>query len=120
MISSQADLIGWTASALMVATFSCNERRHMRPLAVLTNVAFISYGAVAWLPPVLVLHLLLLPINLWRWAECVGASGFLKRHFNARLLLRGIAIASLGLLVASDGSEPAIFDNESALVRLLP
>jgi len=120
MTMGHADLIGWTAAALMVATFACRETRHMRPLAVSTNLAFIGYGAVAWLPPVLVLHLLLLPINLWRWTECLGASEFLKRHFNARLLLRGIALACLSLLVAGDGSESVIFGNESALIRLLP
>jgi hypothetical protein len=41
----------------------------MRGLAVCTNLAFIGYAVVATLPPVLALHLLLLPINLWRWHE---------------------------------------------------
>lgn len=54
----------------MVATFACREARCMRPLAVATNLAFIGYGLTAGLPPVLALHALLLPINLWRWREC--------------------------------------------------
>jgi hypothetical protein len=120
MIMNDADFIGWTAAALMVATFGCRESRHMRPLAVSTNLAFIGYGAAAWLPPVLVLHLLLLPINLWRWAECLGVSEFLKRHLNLRLLLRGIALTCLSLLVAGDRSEPIVLGNESALIRPLP
>lgn len=66
---AEADLLGWSAAALMVCTFACREPRCMRPLAVLTNLAFIGYGAAASLMPVLVLHALLLPINLWRWAE---------------------------------------------------
>ena len=115
-----ADLIGWMAAALMLATFGCRETRHMRPLAISTNLAFIGYGAVAWLPPVLVLHLLLLPINLWRWAECLGANEVLKRRFNARLLLRGIALVCLSLVVAGDGSDPSGLGNESALIRPLP
>jgi hypothetical protein len=35
-------------------------------LAILSNIAFISYGALVWLPPVLGLHLLLLPLNAVR------------------------------------------------------
>jgi hypothetical protein len=64
-----ADALGWSAAALMVVTLSCREARCMRPLAVATNLAFIGYGMAASLAPVLALHLLLLPINLWRWAE---------------------------------------------------
>lgn len=73
------DLLGWTAAALMVATFGCREARVMRPLAVATNVAFIGYGALAALPPVLALHLLLLPVNLWRWAQIAGPQALLTR-----------------------------------------
>jgi hypothetical protein len=73
------DLLGWTAAALMVATFGCREARLMRPLAVATNVAFIGYGALAALPPVLALHLLLLPVNLWRWAQVAGTPARLTR-----------------------------------------
>jgi hypothetical protein len=65
-----ADWLGWLAAALMVATFGCREARCMRPLAVATNLAFIGYGLTAALAPVLALHALLLPINLWRWWEC--------------------------------------------------
>lgn len=66
---SNPDVLGWLAAGLMVGTFCCREARVMRPLAVGTNLAFIAYAWTAWLPPVLTLHLLLLPINLWRWAE---------------------------------------------------
>ncbi len=67
----QADWPGWLAAALMVATFGCREARWMRPLAVATNLAFIGYSLTAALAPVLALHALLLPINLWRWWECI-------------------------------------------------
>jgi hypothetical protein len=56
----------------MVATFCRRDTQRMRPLAVATNLAFIGYGAWAALPPVLALHLLLLPINLWHWVEAPG------------------------------------------------
>ena len=66
---SHGDWVGWSAAALMVATFACRDARRMRGLAVATNLAFIGYAAVATLPPVMALHLLLLPINLWRWHQ---------------------------------------------------
>ncbi|MDZ7654022.1 MAG: hypothetical protein U5L03_16430 [Burkholderiaceae bacterium] len=66
---NEADLAGWFAATLMLCTFASREARVMRLLAIATNLAFIGYGVLAALPPVLVLHLLLLPINLWRWAQ---------------------------------------------------
>ena len=62
-----ADTLGWIAATLMVATFSCRDPAWMRPFAVCTNIAFICYGFSAGLAPVLALHALLLPINLFRW-----------------------------------------------------
>lgn len=73
---SNPDVLGWLAAGLMVATFGCREARAMRPLAVATNLAFIGYGMAASLTPVLSLHLLLLPINLWRWVEALSGQGF--------------------------------------------
>lgn len=64
-----SDALGWLAAALMVGTFACRDARCMRVLAVVTNLAFAGYGFFAMLPPVLALHLLLLPINLWRARE---------------------------------------------------
>lgn len=86
--------LGWVAATLMICTFACRDVRYMRPLAVATNLAFIGYGAAAALPPVLTLHLVLLPINLWRWSQCVDAK------VSAFTLLRWArSIAVLGLLV---------------------
>ncbi len=69
-----AEALGWLAATLMVLTFAVREARTMRSLAVATNIAFFAYGVAASLAPVLVLHALLLPINLWRWSECQVAS----------------------------------------------
>jgi hypothetical protein len=67
-------MLGWSAAALMVATFGCRDPLWMRALAVCTSVAFIAYGLSADLAPVLALHSLLLPINLLRWCQCATAS----------------------------------------------
>jgi len=66
-------IIGCIASGLVLTTFWTNDLRRLRILAILSNIAFISYGALAWLPPVLSLHLLLLPLNavrLMRMCKC--------------------------------------------------
>jgi hypothetical protein len=59
-------LIGYLACGLVLTTFWTNDLRRLRIIAILSNIAFISYGALVWLPPVLGLHLLLLPLNTVR------------------------------------------------------
>ena len=43
----------------------------LRTVAIMSNLAFITYGTIEWLPPVLVLHLVLLPLNIVRLWEVV-------------------------------------------------
>jgi hypothetical protein len=38
-------------------------------VAIASNLAFIGYGAVAHLTPILLLHVVLLPLNVWRLRE---------------------------------------------------
>ena len=45
------------------------DMRRLRATAVLSNIAFIGYGALNGLLPVLLLHLVLLPLNLRRLFE---------------------------------------------------
>jgi len=61
--------VGWAAAGLTLATFICRDMRRLRLLALAANAAFIAYGAVAQLLPVLMLHLALVPVNLWRLNE---------------------------------------------------
>jgi hypothetical protein len=63
------DLIGWLAATLTLLTFVCRDVRRLRTLAVCANMAFIVYGVSAGLMPVLILHLMLAPVNLWRLRE---------------------------------------------------
>jgi hypothetical protein len=69
-----ADMLGWAAAALTIATFSCRDPLYMRPLAVCTNLIFVGYALFAGLAPVLALHGMLLPINLWRWWQSAQAA----------------------------------------------
>jgi hypothetical protein len=60
------DVLGWAAALLTLMTFVCRDMRRLRLLALAANAAFIAYGALVYLLPVLALHLALVPVNLWR------------------------------------------------------
>src|SRR3954447_13282365 len=68
-------MLGYLASGLVLTTFATNDLRRLRLIAILSNFAFIAYGGLAWLPPVLGLHLLLLPLNVLRLAAISKFSG---------------------------------------------
>ena len=60
---------GYFASALVFATFFMRRRARLRQVAIVSNVAFITYGIIGGVTPVLVLHTALLPLNIWRLWE---------------------------------------------------
>ena len=63
------DLINYLASLLVLATFCMRDLVALRLLAIASNVAFITYGALADIGPVLLLHVVLLPVNALRLAQ---------------------------------------------------
>ena len=63
---SVTDAVGYLASALVFATFYMRTMTLLRSVAIGSNVAFIGYGYLGGMTPILVLHLLLLPLNLLR------------------------------------------------------
>jgi hypothetical protein len=69
-----SEVSGYVASTLVVFTFVAKDMRLLRTIAVFSNLAFIVYGTIEWLPPVLFLHLVLLPLNIVRLAEVVRAT----------------------------------------------
>jgi len=66
---SHADIIGYVAAALVLTTFSVRSMRALRLSAITSNLAFICYAAVVGLLPILILHSVLLPVNLFRLAQ---------------------------------------------------
>ena len=58
--------IGFIASGLVLAAFGMKDMVNLRIVAICSNVAFIAYALLLDLPPVLVLHVILLPLNGWR------------------------------------------------------
>ena len=66
-----AEIIGYLASALVFATFYMKTITPLRAVAVASNVAFISYGYLGGMTPILILHATLLPLNLWRLQQAL-------------------------------------------------
>ena len=58
--------IGFIASGLVLATFGMKDMINLRIVAICSNIAFIAYGIALSLLPVLILHVMLLPLNGWR------------------------------------------------------
>jgi CRP/FNR family cyclic AMP-dependent transcriptional regulator len=59
------DCVGYLASGLVLLTFSMRTMLRLRAVAICSNIAFVAYGLGAGIYPVLLLHLALLPVNLW-------------------------------------------------------
>lgn len=68
-MSLTIQIIGYIASLLVFATFYVKRIMTLRVIAVVSNVAFISYAIGADLVPIVVLHGFLLPLNLYRIYE---------------------------------------------------
>lgn len=71
LIPTWNEVSGWAAAALTLLAFSCNNIVRLRYAALSANAAFIAYGFTAELWPVLVLHAVLVPINLWRLKQAL-------------------------------------------------
>lgn len=63
------ELAGYGAAALVFATFCMRTMLPLRLTAIASNLAFIAYGALGDLRPILLLHAVLLPVNVWRTVE---------------------------------------------------
>jgi hypothetical protein len=86
-------LMGYLACALVFATFCMRAMLPLRLIAIGSNVAFVAYGHLGGLAPILLLHLVLLPLNIWRLCQALGmlskaACGTRNVGLSARLIRR--------------------------------
>jgi CRP/FNR family transcriptional regulator, cyclic AMP receptor protein len=93
-----SEAIGFFASTLVLATFTMKDMRTLRIIAIFSNIAFITYGMLDWLPPVFGLHLLLLPLNILRLKEihCTAGARPASRHELTSPPIRQPQLASGG------------------------
>ena len=59
-------LVGYFAACLVFATFCTTRMMPLRALAIASNIAFIGYGCLGELWPILILHTAMLPLNIHR------------------------------------------------------
>jgi hypothetical protein len=71
-LPSATDLVGYVAITLVLASASMRSILLLRMVAVASSFAFILYGALGEIYPVLLLHLFLLPLNLIRIGELLA------------------------------------------------
>lgn len=62
-------VLGYAASAAVLATFCMSTMIPLRVVALVSNVLFIAYGYADHLYPVLFLHVILLPVNTLRLVQ---------------------------------------------------
>lgn len=79
------ETFGYLGALLTLTTFSMKTMLHLRMVGIVSNLAFVTYGAMGDVYPVLLLHLTLLPLNAWRLRQLL-------------LLTRQIEAASTGRL----------------------
>src|SRR5215471_703774 len=60
---TMTDGMGYVAASLVLATFCAKRMVSLRALAISSNVAFITYGLAAQLWPIVMLHVIMLPLT---------------------------------------------------------
>ena len=80
------DALGYVAAGLVFATFCAKRMASLRALAIVSNVAFIGYGFLDSLWPILVLHSAMLPMNIQRYRQSV------RGHCSTRTADAGLPV----------------------------
>jgi CRP/FNR family cyclic AMP-dependent transcriptional regulator len=114
---SWVDVAGYLGAAFTVATFSMKTMLRLRIAGLAANAAFIVYGLLGQVYPVLFLHLVLLPLNLLRLRELLrivqgmrkaSAGGFSVEWIRPFARYRRLAAGEL-LFHRGDHAEAAMF-----------
>ena len=66
------DGLGFLAAGLVLLTFCMKRLVPLRAIAITSNLAFMLYGYRAGIQPILMLHLVLLPVNLIRLLQALS------------------------------------------------
>ena len=62
-------MVGFLAAGLVIATLSMRTMIPLRIVGIVSNVAFVTYGALFGSVPTVVLHSILFPLNIYRLHE---------------------------------------------------
>src|SRR5215468_5813003 len=81
------ELVGYAASLLVFSTFYMKTMIPLRCVAIASNVAFLTYGYFAGLYPVFFLHVVLLPLNVFRLRQMYRLKERLRQALERDLSL---------------------------------
>src|SRR6478609_1282891 len=76
---SLGEFFGYVASVLVFTTFYMKTMVPLRLVAIASNIAFIIYALWGGLTPILILHILLLPLNTVRLLQLRNLSRRIER-----------------------------------------
>lgn len=87
---SPVEAIGYIASSLVFITFYMSTMMALRSVAVASNFAFMAYGYLGELEPILILHAILLPLNIWRLYQGQQLMAKVRRAARGDLSFEGL------------------------------
>jgi CRP/FNR family cyclic AMP-dependent transcriptional regulator len=82
---SIAEIEGYLAAVLVFLTFYMKTMIPLRVIGICSNCVFITYGYLGGLYPVLILHLILLPLNGLRLREMVRLTKHVREATHGNL-----------------------------------
>ena len=97
-------IFGWIAASLVLSSFYFRNMASLRLAAIASNVLFIIYAILANAWPILVLHCLLFPLNLWRLLELHN----LRRALMGSSLVQGPAVRLLPFMQKSKSKQGGV------------
>ena len=81
------ETFGYLGALMTLTTFSMKTMVHLRIAGIVSNLVFIAYGVLGHVYPVLLLHLALLPLNVWRLRQLLQLTRQMKEISASRLSL---------------------------------
>ena len=94
------DYIGYLASVMVLCTFCARTMIPLRVIALGSNVAFLAYGGLLHLYPVLLLHAVLMPVNAWRLTEILRLRGHVRESKGGNAVFTALLPFATRLTVA--------------------
>jgi hypothetical protein len=85
------EILGYVAAALVLGAFVMRTMIPLRIVAVASNLAFMTYGFFEGLLPVFLLHVILLPVNVYRLVEMMRLTSGVKDAGSAGIGLSWLA-----------------------------
>lgn len=120
------DLVGWVASGFTLAAYSMRTMLPLRVAAIGANLTFASYGWLVDILPMLVLHVVLLPFNIYHLVQILRTGRDIKaaRTAGAKLdairpLMRRLTLPDGATLFRKGDSPDNLYILDNGLIRLV-